>query len=105
MLACPYGSVPSQLQVTSQTAVRVDGKLLATVRDAQPMVNVLPFGLCSAPQNPEVAASMSHRPQPCKPVLTGMWESANVQVAVEGMPAVEKGAVCRCAWGGVIQSR
>ena len=38
---------------------------LANIMDNKPMLNILPFGMCSSPANPMVAAATATRPSAC----------------------------------------
>ena len=59
MLQCPFslGQAPSNLKVTSQALCQVSGQPAATIQDAQGMVNIQSFGMCTSLANPQVAAA------------------------------------------------
>ena len=42
---CTFGTTPCNLQVTSQTTCLTEGKMIATIKDMQPNVNLMPFGM------------------------------------------------------------
>ena len=44
ILKCSFGSTPANLNVTSQSKILVEGKPLATIKDAGPMVNITSCG-------------------------------------------------------------
>lgn len=106
-LLCSFGMAPSTLNVLPVRRVLVEGRAVATVEDMVPMVNIPPFGMCTSLSNPEVASATAAAlgaltPMPCVPVPAGPWEPPSAATLVGGVPAVGEGAVCNCAWGGVI---
>ena len=79
----------------------------ATILDNKPMVNVLPFGMCSNPANPMVAAATAAAlgvltPMPCIPVTTAPWAPGNPTVLLGGKPALQSDCKLMCSYGGVI---
>lgn len=85
---CDKGSVPSPLQVTSQSFLYLQGKLEATNLDK----TFVPFGTCALQYN-----------QPCVPALL-LWEDVFelVTVRADGChPLLDKSTI-RCAVGGVV---
>jgi uncharacterized Zn-binding protein involved in type VI secretion len=107
-LSCTFGVAPSTLTVLpSGSIVQAGGQLMARIVDMAPMVNVAPFGMCTTPSNPQVAAATSAAsgvltPQPCVPVITAPWSPGSAKVRVGGIPALTSGSTCTCAWGGSI---
>ncbi len=106
MLQCTFGVAPSTMVVTP--ANKVLGMLpAATIMDHVPMMNVMPFGMCSSPSNPTVAAATAAAlgvltPMPCLPVLPAPWVVGAPTVLVGTFPALNANSKCMCAWGGVI---
>ena len=84
-LQCSFGAAPVPLSVLPVNCV-LAGAPAATVMDNVPMVNVMPFGMCSCPANPTVTAV------PGSPT-----------VMIGGMPALQNASKLMCTWGGVIQ--
>lgn len=106
-LSCTFGAAPSTLTVLPQKRV-LAGLPAANVMDMVPMVNIAPFGMCSAMANPTVASATAAAlgvltPMPCIPVPSGPWAPGSTSVLIGGMPALEQASKCICAWGGVIQ--
>jgi hypothetical protein len=107
-LTCTFGVAPSTLTVVpSGPILQAGGQLLARVVDMVPMVNVAPFGMCTTPSNPQVAAATSAAsgvltPQPCVPVITAPWSPGSAKVSAGGVPALTSTSTCTCAWGGSI---
>jgi hypothetical protein len=105
-LMCPFGVAPSTLVVTPENRVLSGSQPAANIMDFVPMKNILPFGMCTTPSNPQVAAATAAAmgvltPQPCIPV-TSPWKPGAPTVLIAGMPALDNVSTCQCAWGGVI---
>jgi hypothetical protein len=73
-LTCSMGNAPSQLSVLPANMVNGPSSMTAaTVQDSKPNVNLMPFGMCMSPSNPQVAAATAAAlgvltPQPCVPM-------------------------------------
>lgn len=104
---CSFGMMPSTLislpthQVNSKTPA-------ATIMDHKPMVNIVPFGLCTSMSNPTVISATAAAlgvltPQPCVPVTTTPWVPGSSTVVIGNMPALNNTCSCTCQWGGVIK--
>lgn len=108
-LMCSFGMAPSVLNVLPANRVMVEGRPAATVTDMVPGVNIPPFGMCTSPSNPTVAAATAAAlgvltPMPCVPVPAGPWKPGAMTTRIGGMAALTAGSVCQCAWGGVISA-
>ena len=106
-IMCTFGTTPAVLKTTSNLTVTAEGKPLAVIADAAPMVNVGSCGMCTSLANPQVAAATAAAmgvltPQPCIPATTGSWIPNNTKVLVGGQPALTLGTSCMCAYGGKI---
>jgi hypothetical protein len=80
----------------------------ANIMDNKPMVNILPFGMCSSPSNPTVIAATAAAlgvltPMPCVPVTPAPWVPGSPTVLIANMPALNNTSKLMCVWGGVIQ--
>lgn len=85
---CDKGTLPSQLTVTSNQTVSLQGKLLATHLDKV----FRPFGTCLMKNN-----------TPCVPALL-LWQDVHQKVGVgpaKGQPLLEKSTI-KCALGGTV---
>ena len=107
MLSCPFGAAPSTFLVTPEKQV-LSSMPLATIDDNKPMVNVMPFGMCSSMANPQVAAATAAAmgvltPMPCLPVISAPWTPGSPTVLIAGKPALNQTSKLICNWGGVIQ--
>jgi hypothetical protein len=106
-LQCSFGAAPSQLVVLPQNRV-LTVTPDANIMDNKPLVNILPFGMCSAPSNPAVAAATTAAlgvltPMPCVPVTPAPWVAGSPTVLIANMPALNNSSKLMCIWGGVIQ--
>ncbi len=106
MLTCSFGAAPATLTVLPQNGV-VTPLPAANVMDHVPLLNILPFGVCSSPANPMVAAATAAAlgvltPMPCLPATAGPWLPGCPQVLIGGMPALDNSSMLTCNWGGVI---
>ncbi len=107
VLRCTFGLAPSSLQVLPLNRVMSSGLPAANIMDHLPMVNILPFGMCSCPANPAVmsatAAAMGVlTPMPCVPVTASPWVPGSVSVLISNQPALNDTSQLLCTWGGVI---
>jgi uncharacterized Zn-binding protein involved in type VI secretion len=107
MLTCSFGVAPSSLTVTPEGRVNSSTMPAATIMDHVPMKNIMPFGMCTTPSNPQVAAATAAAqgvltPMPCIPVTTSPWTPGSPTVMIGGKPALTSSSTCMCTWGGVI---
>jgi uncharacterized Zn-binding protein involved in type VI secretion len=105
-IACSFGVTPSALAVLPTNRVMVGGVPAATIADSMPVVNIPPFGMCTSPANPTVAAATAAAlgvltPMPCVPVPAA-WVPGSPTVMIGGTPALNDGSMCMCSYGGVI---
>ena len=108
VLQCSFGLAPSSLVVLPQNRVLSSGPPAANIMDGKPIVNVPPFGMCTAPSNPAVIAATSAAlgvptPAPCVPVTPAPWVPGAPTVLIGNMPALDSNSKLMCMWGGVIQ--
>ena len=107
MLQCPFGVAPSSLMVLPQNRVLTNVPD-ANIMDNKPMVNILPFGMCSSLANPTVAAATAAAlgvltPMPCIPATVAPWVVGSPTVLLGNMPTLNNSSKLMCMWGGVIQ--
>lgn len=108
LLQCSFGVAPSSLTVLPANKVMAQNMPAANIMDNKPMVNILPFGMCSSIANPTVASATAAAlgvltPMPCIPVIAAPWTPGNPQVMIANMPTVTNSSKLMCNWGGVIQ--
>ncbi len=106
-LQCAFGTSPSALVVLPTDMITAMSLPIASVADTLPMTNIMPFGMCITPTNPQVAAATSAAlgvltPQPCIPVIPSPWAPGAVSTSIRGKPALHSGCGCVCMWGGAI---
>src|SRR5437868_15445857 len=106
-LQCSFGAAPSTLVVLPQNRVNATVPA-ANILDNKPIVNILPFGMCSSPSNPTVAAATAAAlgvltPMPCIPVTPAPWVPGSPTALIGSMPALHNTSKLMCAYGGVIQ--
>jgi hypothetical protein len=105
---CSMGTSPAQLSVLPVNMTTGDDNDAANIQDMQPNVNIMPFGMCQSPSNPQVAAATAAAmgvltPQPCIPMTVAPWTPGSQSVTIGGQPAVNDSCQLVCTWGGQIQ--
>lgn len=106
-IACSFGMAPSTLMVLPANKT-ISVMPIATIMDQVPMVNIMPFGMCSCLANPTVASATAAAlgvltPMPCIPVTTAPWAPGSPTVLIGNKPALNQNSKLMCAYGGVIQ--
>lgn len=104
---CSFGLAPSSLVVLPKNSVMCEGAPAANIMDHVPMLNILPFGMCSSLANPSVAAATSAAmgvltPMPCIPATNMPWTPGAATMLIGGVPALDNVSTCMCNWGGVV---
>ena len=107
MLACSMGMAPSALAVLPKSRVLSSNQPAANIMDHVPMLNIQPFGMCTSPTNPQVAAATTAAlgvltPQPCIPVTPAPWAPGAPTVLIANMPALDVSCKLNCIWAGII---
>jgi hypothetical protein len=107
MLQCSFGAAPSSLVVLPSNRTMTTTPA-ATIMDHAPLVNIMPFGVCSSPANPTVAAATAAAlgvltPMPCVPATAAPWIVGAPTVLMGNMPALNNTSKLICNWGGIIQ--
>lgn len=107
VLQCSFGMAPSILNVLPLSRV-MSSMPMASISDCVPMVNIMPFGMCSSMSNPTVASATAAAfgvltPMPCLPVIVGTWVPGSPTVLVGGKPALNQNCKLTCAYGGIIE--
>ena len=80
----------------------------ANIMDRKPLVNILPFGVCSSMANPVVIAATAAKlgvmtPMPCVPATPAPWLPGSPTVLLGSMPSLQNSSKLMCMWAGVIQ--
>jgi hypothetical protein len=107
MCQCTFGVAPSALMVLPVNQTMTGYQPAANIMDNKPMVNVMPFGMCSSLANPTVASATAAAlgvltPMPCIPVTPAPWVPGSPTVLLGNMPALNDTSKLMCTWGGVI---
>lgn len=107
MLQCSFGAAPSSLVVLPTNKVLATTPA-ANIMDNKPMMNIMPFGVCTSMANPMVAAATAAAlgvltPMPCIPNTAAPWMPGCPKLLIANMPAVDSNCKLMCNWGGVIQ--
>jgi hypothetical protein len=107
-LQCSFGLAPSSLVVLPVNRVTTGEQPDATIMDSAPLVNIMPFGMCASPANPEVASATAAAfgvltPMPCIPVTPAPWVAGAPTVMIANIPALDSQSTLMCMWGGEIQ--
>jgi hypothetical protein len=108
MLQCSFGAAPSSMTVLPSNRTMAGGPPAATIMDHVPLMNIMPFGVCSSLANPTVAAATAAAlgvltPMPCIPATSAPWVPGAPTVTIGGMPALDNNCKLMCNWAGVIQ--
>jgi len=106
-LACSFGTSPSTFVVLPTNQSFAENQPAATIMDHIPMVNIMPFGMCTSPANPQVAAATAAAlgvltPQPCIPATASPWTPGAPTALIANQPSLDNISVCLCNWAGVI---
>lgn len=108
ILKCSFGLAPSNLVVLPVNSTITSNQPAANIMDHIPMTNIIPFGMCTSPANPAVAAATAAAlgvltPQPCIPNTPAPWAPGVPTVLIGNQPAVDNNCKLMCVWGGVIE--
>ena len=106
-LVCTFGTSPATLVVLPTNQSFVNEQPAATIMDHVPMLNIMPFGLCASPANPQVAAATAAAlgvltPQPCIPATASPWTPGAPENTIGDIPSLNDVSTCMCNWAGVI---
>jgi hypothetical protein len=79
----------------------------ATITEFVPMMNIMSFGMCQSPSNPQVASATAAAfgvltPMPCVPDVVAPWAPQSQCVTANQIPLATVESKCNCAWGGMI---
>jgi hypothetical protein len=104
---CSFGAAPSTLIVLPIHRVLGVNQPAANILDHKPIVNIVPFGMCTSLANPAVASATAAAqgvltPMPCVPNTTTPWAPGALKTLLDGSPALDDPSKCMCMWGGVI---
>ena len=94
LMQCSFGMAPSSLVVLPTNRVMTDEVPDANIMDHIPLVNIMPFGMCQSPSNPEVAAATAAAlgvltPMPCVPATPAPWVAGAPTVLLGNFPTLD----------------
>jgi hypothetical protein len=106
-MMCTFGAAPSSLVVLPKNKTFTNEVPDANIMDHIPLVNIMPFGMCSSIANPEVAAATAAAlgvltPMPCVPNTPAPWIPGAPTVLLGYMPTLDNSSKLMCLWAGVI---
>jgi hypothetical protein len=107
MMQCSFGVAPSSLVVLPTNKVMTNMVPDANIMDHIPMVNIMPFGMCTSIANPTVAAATAAAlgvltPMPCIPATPAPWVAGAPTVLLGNFPSLDNVSQLMCMWAGVI---
>lgn len=105
-MMCTFGLAPSSLMPTPKP-IMTSNQVAANILDHNPIVNIPPFGMCTCPGNPTVAAATAAAlgvltPMPCVPATPAPWVIGAPTVMLANAPALNNTSTLNCIYGGVI---
>jgi Domain of unknown function (DUF4280) len=79
----------------------------ANIMDHIPMVDIMPFGMCTSIANRTVAAATTAAlgvltPMPCIPATPAPWVAGGPTVLLGNFPSLDNVSQLMCMWDGVI---
>jgi hypothetical protein len=106
-MMCSFGAAPSSLVVLPTNKVMTGQVPDANIMDHIPMTNIMPFGMCSSPSNPTVAAATTAAlgvltPMPCIPATPSPWTPGAPTVLLANQPTLDNSSMLMCILGGQI---
>ena len=107
LLQCSFGAAPSTYVVLPINRVLTSNQPAANIMDHKPMVNVMPFGVCTSMANPTVASATAAAlgvltPMPCIPNTPSPWVPGSPTMLLANQPSLNDTSKLMCMWGGVI---
>lgn len=107
-LMCSFGLAPSSLMVLPTNKTMTGNMPAANIMDHVPMMNIMPFGMCTSLANPTVASATAAAmgvltPMPCIPATSSPWMPGAPTVMLGNQPALNNTSKLMCNWAGVIQ--
>lgn len=108
MCQCTFGAAPSSFMVLPAKMVMFKNLPGATIMDHLPMMNIMPFGVCTSLANPMVLSATiaslgALTPMPCIPMTFSPWLPVKPTILIKNIPILDNGSMTFCTWGGVIK--
>jgi len=89
-LICTCGAAPSILVVLPVHREQIENQFAANISDHVPMVNIMPFGVCTILEGP------------CVPATPAPWAPGSPTVTLDSQPALDSISTLQCMVGGTI---
>ncbi|MFX3633293.1 MAG: DUF4280 domain-containing protein [Candidatus Pristimantibacillus sp.] len=106
VLMCNCGTQYSRLKMPLSHGVYIKGKAQMNVEDYIPNINIMPFGNCVNPSNPDVQNGRVDiegvKKAPCIPKVTLPWRNGKVNKVIEGSAALLNDCTNKCTFNGDI---
>lgn len=91
LMMCDQGAAPDYFKPTYNTKVKIHGCLVATNKDAAPLINIPSFKVCKITGGP------------CTPATVPMTWQDTWQVKIKGINSLIGKSSCQCTVGGKIE--
>lgn len=91
LMMCDQGAAPDFFKPTYNTKVKIHGCLVATNKDATPLINIPSFKVCKITGGP------------CTPATVPMTWQDTWQVKINGIHSLIGKSTCRCPVGGKVE--
>ncbi len=106
---CSFGMAPSTLIVLPISMTLTDFMPGANIMAMAPIVNVVPFAMCTSPANPIVIALTAAAlgvptPAPCIPMTVAPWIPTAPNVMLGGIPVLTADTITMCMWAGIVKT-
>ncbi len=99
-LLCSCGTAPSVLQISPHGVSHSRLFVSATVSDCVPLVNIPPFGSCTAPCNPQPPVGPFRA---CVPSFSSVWSAEAPSISIHRQAVLDDSATLSCAYGGTVR--
>lgn len=99
-LLCSCGTAPAVMTISNKGISHRGQMQQGTVADCVPLVNIPPFGNCTAPANPHPPLGVV---RPCVPSFSSQWSSEAPGITVHKFAVLDSSATLNCTYGGVVR--
>lgn len=99
-LLCSCGTAPANMTVSHKGITHQGQAQQATIADCVQLVNIPPFGSCTAPGNPHPPTGFA---RPCVPNFSSEWSIEAPGIKVHRVAVLDSSATLACTYGGVVR--
>jgi hypothetical protein len=98
LIDCQFGTAPTPFMVIEPGRPLVTKRLMGTIKDNIPFVNIIPFILCQSPKNPAyIAAKAVGAVAPCTPITNAApWTPGSALCQYKGTPVLHESCRLTC---------